>query len=270
MSGDPFAIDNIISGKDTYKQQRIMLYGVQGIGKSSAAASFEAPIAIRTEDGMSALDIATFPQIATSFEDVAAAIEALHGKHPFKTVVLDSLDWLEPLIWAKTCQDLGINRIEDAGYGKGYICADNNWRYILGGFDSLRLNCGMQVVIIAHCEVKTFTPPDGDSYDRYQPKLHKRAFALWQEWCDNVFFINYRRRMVNRDDQGKIKRAEGDGGRTVFTQERPAYVAKNRWGMQPEIYINQDKTWRPLHDALAQVIGDRYPYPANLMEKTAA
>lgn len=262
-----FSLDQVISSRDTYRPQRIMLYGVQGIGKSLCASTFASPIALRTEDGIGALDIATFPEIAKTFQDIVDAIQALHGEHQYKTFVLDSLDWSEPIIWQAVCnahQDEHgnpLSSIEAIGYGKGYVEAEAYWRTVMGGLDSLRINRGMQIVIIGHSEVKTFSPPDGDQYDRYQPKLHKRAFALWQEWCDNVFFINYRRRMVTRDAQGKQKRAEGDGARTVFTQERPAYLAKNRWSMPAEIAIGQDTTWRPLHDALRDAIGARYPYP---------
>ena len=262
-----FDMNSIVSAKTLYRPQRFLIYGVQGIGKTTAACTFKDPVVLRTEDGTCALDVPTFPEVAGSYEDVVAAIQALHGEHQFKTFVLDSLDWLEPLVWNKVCRDhlddkgQPLQSIEALGYGKGYVEAGNYWRFIQGGLDSLRLSRGMQIVLIAHSEIKTFSPPDSEAYDRYQVKLHKRAFALWQEWCDEVFFVNYRAILRSRDPQGKSFRAEGSGDRVVFTQERPALLAKNRWNLQPEISVGSDRSWKPVHDALKAAIGEAYPYP---------
>ncbi len=262
-----FSLEGVVSAKSLYKPQRFLIYGVQGIGKTTAACTFKSPIVLRTEDGTCALDVPTFPEVAHSFEDVVAAIQALHGEHPFQTLVLDSLDWLEPLVWDRVCRDhpddsgQPMQSIEKLDYGKGYVEADRWWRHIQGGLDSLRLNRGMQIVLIAHSEIKTFSPPDNEKYDRYQPKLHKRAFALWQEWSDNVLFVNYRAILRSRDPQGKQFRAEGSGDRIVYTAERPAFLAKNRWGLPNEISVGSDRSWKPLHDALKVAVGDAYPYP---------
>ena len=261
-----FNLQSVINSRDVYHPQRIMLYGVQGIGKSSCAATFASPILLRTEDGVGALDVPTFPEVATTYEQLGEAIGALyHEEHTFKTLILDSLDWTEPLIWRAVCNDhldgqgKPLANIEAIGYGKGYVEADNKWREVMGWLDMLRAQKGMQIVVIAHSAVVTFNPPDGESFDRYQPKLHKRAFGLWQEWADEVLFLNYRRRIVT-DEHGK-RRAEGEGNRVIFTQERPAFLAKNRWNLPQEITVGQDKSWKPLHDALANAIGAAYPYP---------
>ncbi len=262
-----FDLQSVASARTLYRPQRFILYGVQGIGKTTAAATFAAPIVLRTEDGTCAIDVPTFPEVAASFEDVVSAIQALHGEHPYRTLVVDSLDWLEPLVWARVCRDHPDNSgqpmasIEGLGYGKGYVEADTWWRTLQGGLDSLRTVRGMQIVLIAHSEIKTFNPPDSEGFDRYQPKLHKRAFALWQEWADNVLFCNYRTILKARDEKGKTFRAEGRGDRVVHTQERPAYLAKNRWNLPDEIPVGADRSWKPLHDALRAAIGDAYPYP---------
>jgi len=244
-----------------FSPQRILIYGVQGLGKTTFGCSFQSPILLRTEDGAGALDVPTFPTLATSYKDICDAIQALHGEHPFKTLVLDSLDWLEPLVLRKTCEELGIQRIEDAGYGKGYVAADDNWRYIMGGLDSLRNGRGMSVVVVAHSEVKTHMPPDGEAYDRYQIRIHKRAFALWQEWSDMVLFCNYDRRIVGDPKKGEKRRAEGEGDRVIFTEERPYYLAKNRWGLPAKITVGQDRTWHAFHQALNTATHGAYAMP---------
>jgi hypothetical protein len=239
------------------------LYGPQGLGKTTFGATFEDPILVRTEDGAGAIDVPTFPEVCKNFADLEAVINELHGDHPFKTAVVDSLDWMEPIIWGQTCAINDQESIEAFGYGKGYLEADTQWRYIMGGLDSLRLNKGMCIVIIAHAEVKNYASPEVDPYDRYQIKLHKRAFALWQEWADMVLFAKYKTK-IERTETGfnkEIRRGTGSGERVIHTEERPAYLAKNRWGLPPEIYIGQDKTWAAFHQALNTATGGRYALP---------
>jgi hypothetical protein len=246
-----------ITSSSVWNPQKIIAYGVQGLGKTTFGCTFEKPILLRTEDGAAAMDVPTFP-MARSYNDIVEMIQALHGDHPFKTVVLDSLDWLEPLVWAQTCARLGITSIEGVGYGKGYAEADSEWATLMGGFDSLRYNRGMTIVCIAHSEIKTFTPPDSPPYDRYQIKLHKRAWAKWQEWSDMTLFLNFEKRIVKNKDQ---VRAEGSGQRVIYTEERPSMVAKNRWNLPFQIDIGNDRTWNAFHAALADATNGKYINP---------
>ena len=272
-----FNLEAITSAAAEWKPQKILIYGTQGLGKTTFGCTFERPILLRIEDGAGALDVPTFPKLVETCGEMVEAMQALHGEHPFRTLVVDSLDWLEPIIWAQTVarinegRDRPIESIEGVGYGKGYVEADNDWRMLMGGFDSLRLNKGMNIVLISHAEVKRHEPPDGEPYDRYQIKLHKRAWSLWQEWSDMVLFANYRRRAIKTKDggnKGQDKfRAEGSGERCVYCDERPAYLAKNRWGLPHEIYIGQDKTWRAFHDALHACTNGKYEMPAALRAK---
>ena len=263
-----FELSNIVSASAEFRPQKILAYGVQGLGKTTFGCTFESPILLRIEDGAAAIDVPTFPQLVETYGQLCEAIQALHGEHAFKTLVVDSLDWIEPLLWAETCRRLGIDSIEKAGYGKGYVEADAEWRMVLGGFDSLRLNRGMAIVCVAHSEIKRHEPPDGDPYDRYQIKLHKRAWALSQEWADMVLFANYRRRTIKTKDggpKGENKyRAEGSGDRCLYTDERPAYMAKNRWSLPHEIFVGQDKTWAAFHQALHEATGGKYALPSTL------
>jgi hypothetical protein len=265
-----FDLSTITSASAVWKPQRTLIYGVQGLGKTSLGCTFEAPILLPTEDGSMAIDVQSFPMLK-SYDELCSAFSALHEQpHDFKTVVIDSLDWMEPLVWAHTCGILGITSIEQAGYGKGYVEADAQWRNIMGWLDALRLARGMNIVLIAHAEVKRHEPPDGDPYDRYQIKLHKRAWALWQEWADMVLFANYRRQMKKTKDggaKGEDKfRAMGSGERVLFTDERPAYMAKNRWSLPHEIYIGQDKSWTAFHQALNTATSGRYALPPALAQ----
>ncbi len=266
-----FSLNAIQQANKNWQPQKILVYSVQGLGKSSFASTFDKPIFVRTEDGAGAIDVATFPDLVTNFADMEAAITALHGDHPFKTMVIDSLDWLEPIIWARQIQaqpfgDKGkeIKDIEDYGFGKGYAMSLAWWRYLMVGLDSLRNNKGMNIVLIAHSEVKRYDSPEADPYDRYGIKLHKGAFSLWQEWADMVLFCNYRTRIHSAEVgfNKEVKRGEGSGERVIYTEERPAYLAKNRWGLSSEIYIGHDKSWAAFHSELHKATGSRYPMPS--------
>jgi hypothetical protein len=271
-----FDLNSIQSASADFKPQKTLIYGVQGLGKTTFGCTWPDPILLRIEDGASALDVPTFPKLVENYAEIVEAINALHGEHGFQTLVIDSLDWLEPIVWAETCQRMNVESIESMGYGKGYVEADQEWRTLMGGLDSLRLNRGMHIVLVAHAEVKRFESPDSDPYDRYQIKLHKRAWALWQEWADMVLFANYERRLVKTKSGGKDRtqdkfRAEGSGDRVLFTEERPAHVAKNRWGLPDVIRIGKDKTWSAFHNALAAATRGKYqpPTTANQEENAA-
>lgn len=261
-----FDLDSIAQANATWNPQKIVIYGVQGLGKTTLGATFENPILVRTEDGAGAVDIATFPKLIETFPEMETVINTLHGEHNFKTLILDSLDWLEPIVWQQTCSLHDKSSIEEFGYGKGYTEASAQWRYLMGGFNSLRFAKGMDIVLISHADIKRYDSPEIDPYDRYQIKLHKHAFGLWQEWADMVLFCNYKTRIVKTDVGFKkeVARGAGAGERIIYTEERPAYLAKNRWGLPPEIYIGQDKSWSAFHKTLSECTSGRYPIPSHL------
>lgn len=225
---------------------KAVVYGVGGVGKTSFCATFPKPVLLPIEMGASAIDIDSFPQ-ATTYAQIVEAINALHGEHDFKTLVVDSLDWLEPLVWQATCAEHNKQSIEAFGYGKGYLEADKNWRFLMAGFDSLRAR-GINIVCIAHSAVVKVEPPDADPYDRWTMKLHKRAGGLWHEWADLVAFVKYRVNVVATANEKT--RGIGTGERVIHTTERPAWDAKNRWSLPDSIDIGHDKSWSAFHTAL--------------------
>lgn len=264
-------LGSVVPANKNYVPQRILISGVQGLGKTTLGASFEAPILIRTEDGGGAVDAATFPKLISHYEQVEQAIHALHGAHDYKTVVIDTLDWLEPIVWEKTCLEHGEANIESFGYGKGYAHADVQWRNLMEGLDSLRYHKKMDVVLIAHTEVRRYENPETEPYDRYQIKLHRRASALWQEWADVVLFCNHQIRTL-KDKAGfgkETTRGTGSGDRVIYTEERPAYLAKNRWGLPHEIHIGRDKSWSAFHIALNEATHGQYKIPSKIQAATA-
>ncbi|MGH6919726.1 MAG: ATP-binding protein [Geminicoccaceae bacterium] len=215
------------------KPPRILVHGVHGVGKTTYAAGAPDPVFLLTEDGLGTLDVPHFP-LARTFDQVMQALAALYTEdHAFRTLVVDSADWLEPLVWGRVCKDQGWSSIEDAGYGKGYVHALDLWRQYLEGLNALRDDKGMVIVQIAHTDIKRFDSPESEPYDRYVIKLHTKASALLQEHSDVVLFANYRVSTVKSDVgfNKKVTRALGSGQRLLHTAERPAFLAKNRYGL---------------------------------------
>jgi len=220
--------------------RRVLMYGVHGVGKSTFGAMAEHPIFITTEEGTNDIECDRFP-LATKYADVLSSLSALYSEeHKYQTVVIDSLDWLERLIFAEICDKRSIESIEDIGYGKGYIFALAQWREILDGLDALRKERNMQVILLAHAAIEKFANPETDSYDRYAPRLQKHASALVQEWCDEVLFATYRVHTKTSNEGFDRKRTQGigSGERIVRTTERPAHVAKNRLNLPDEFPLD--------------------------------
>jgi len=227
----------LISSSSMARPRRIVLYGVQGVGKSTWASQAPAPIFLPTEEGLNNLDAQAYP-LLFSWENVQEAVEALYTEeHSFRTVVIDSIDRLEHLIWADVCAEHRMKNIEDAGYGKGYVYALSRWNWLFQGLDALRAQRAMTVILIAHAKIERFEAPETASYDRYGVRLNKHAAACVQEWADEVLFATYEVFVkAEKGGFGKEKgKAIGQGNRILRTSERPFASAKNRLGLPDEI-----------------------------------
>lgn len=256
-----FTLDTIQPANAEYKPIKALVYGVPGVGKTVFGSTFERPILLRTEDGARAIaDLPTFPELATTFDDVMNALRSLYSEHNYKTIVIDSVDWLEPIVFAYTCNWLAVQSIESVGYGKGYVEADKNWLTILTALERLRMDKGMNIVLLAHSDVKTVEMPGADAYQRYLIKLHKRGSALIQEWCDMILFAGYKANFTKEENGFNKTRtiANGNGERVLFTSERPSHLGKNRVGLPDQIYIGHDKEWKSFHSEYNKATDGRY------------
>jgi hypothetical protein len=236
---------NITTGK-VIKPHTVTVHGTEGVGKSTFAANAPRPIFLQTEDGTEHLDVARY-DVARSWEQlVANAQEILTEKHDFQTCVLDTADHAEPLAWEHVIKIRPPNKfkdtpvfakpsIDDYGFAKGQASAiDHCWRPLLSIFEQMREKRGMNVIILAHTGVKNFKNPEGENYDRYELKLHKDLSSLIKEWSKTVLFATQTTFAVKLQGEKKAK-AGGDCARVLRTEKRPAFDAKNRFGLPFEI-----------------------------------
>jgi len=228
------------SGK-TPQPRRCILYGPNAIGKSTWPAKAKNCVYLDFEGGLGDIDCVHTDQIKDwATLDTTLQLLANEPKQ-LDWVVLDSLEWLEYLIHAHVAESAGKASISDIGFGKGFQAAVTKWRYVIRALEYLRKTRECGIVCLAHSAANRIEPPDGAGYDQYQPTLHKLANSLWMEWCDELFFVNYRYSLVT-DESGFNERhlAIGEGVRFIRTVESPAVLAKSRLSLPAEIPFDWD------------------------------
>ena len=246
--------------KSAIQPPRFLIYGPPGLGKTTLATEFPRPIVIDVENGLPpGVDVANFGDLS-GYDAVMEALMALYNEdHDFGTVVIDTLDRLEPMVWAKLCEMHKWASIETPGYGKGYVEADKLWRELLDGLNALRRDKGMAVVLIAHSTIERFDSPISAPYSRYDTRLHKRALAMVQDEVDAILFVN-QDATVKSEDAGfnkKVNHAEGGGNRWVYCEGRPAWTAKNRFGFPDKFLFTKGKGFDQIASFLSGEPADR-------------
>lgn len=224
------------------KPRRVLLHGVHKVGKSTWASGAPSPLFINLEDGLGDLDCHSTPHLRT-FGDVSAALSWLiTNDHGYQSVVIDSVDWFEQLIFNSVAAEFESKTFQEIPFGRGNGRVTEAWQWLFSNLDILRQQKNMTVILLCHTRIDEFKDPEGQAYDRYVPDLHKLSFGLVQEWVDEIFFA--RSRVIKNEikeefgSKRTVAMACGDE-RYVATQWSPTCMAGGRLrGMPPELPLH--------------------------------
>lgn len=225
-------LSNVVKGR-LAEPHRVLLYGTEGIGKSTFGADSPSPIFLASERGTAELDVARFPE-PENWTDVFAALESLHGEHEYGTLVIDTVDWLEPLCHAHVCAEKNWTSVDDPAYGAGYNVALAEWRKLIAELERLQDARKMHLILLGHSHTRAHRHPELDDFDRFELAINKKAAALLKQWCRTVLFADYETETYEAKG-AKRTRAISDGSRYVHTSWRAAFDAKNRCGLPPKL-----------------------------------
>lgn len=217
------------------RPQRIVIYGLEGIGKSQLASQFERPYFIATEEGVDHLDVASIePKTAAEVETAIRNLITL--PHDYKTAVIDTADWWEKFHNEAVCQKHEKEGMADFGFNKGVEYVAEEMMKGLALLNELRAKRNMHIVLLAHSTVTKFKDPlSQEPYDRYELKLSKAVSKLVKEWCDHLLFYNYKT-LFAKDKQNKMQ-VLGGKERQLETEHCARFDAKNRWGLPPTVAV---------------------------------
>ena len=236
-------LENVVSGvKD--RPLRCLIYAPEGVGKTTFAAGAPSPIFLDVEDGSHRLSVDRFP-VPESLEEVYEAIAEVEASGKYKTLVIDTLDALEAIVWAHVCKRERKQSIEAFGYGKGYVEARDEWAKLLARLQSMGQAGGVSVIMLGHAAVRTFKDPQGMDHDRYELRVHTKAAGIIKEWCDLVGFANYETVATEDTNSGRFKVADTGRRLLFFTRER-GFEAKSRYTLPPKLELN----WPTFSEAL--------------------
>ena len=228
---------------------RILFHGQEGVGKTTTASKFPAPIFLQTEDGCpSGLEITSFGLI-DNFAELRSAIGTLALSSTIFRRSCSTAWTRSKSSFGATCAGRKVGRrSRTPGYGKGYVVVDTWWVDILKGLDYLRRQRGIIIVLLAHSAIETINDPRAASYTSYQLRVHKRARGLVQDWCDAIGFLAPDLHMQTEEVGFGKKRNRADGGsqRWLHFEGRPSFVAKNRYGLPAKMPVPKDFSYGAL------------------------
>jgi len=251
-----FDLDNLKHGKEI-RPPRVLLYAPPKVGKSYFASQMPNHIFMNIEDGLDSIDCTKTPKISTAKEAMDVITSLYRNKHSYETLVVDTADWLEKLICNEIAERHDKKVVEDIPFGKGYPMVVDRWSEFLEGFNALRIEKNMAIVLLAHADVKKYSPPLGDEYDIFSPKLYGKkdksltSLSLIQEFSDIIMFANFK--VITKDvgdGFSKRKQAIGSPERILYTSsDNPSFVAGNRYGLPSELPF----TWEAFNQAFLRV-----------------
>lgn len=230
-------LENMVTTEHAIKPPRVIVYGKPGVGKTTFACGTTKPLIIDLEGSADYIDVPkSHPE---TFEDVEVLLNALlNENHEFRTIVIDSLDWLEAKIHEYICTTYNAKSVNDknnqaTSYGQGNVLAANMFLGIRGKLQRLRDEKGCAIVLTAHTQIKSRNDPLDGEFDEHTLKMHDKIAAAAVEWADAVLLIKKKTIESSNAPSGKI-----EGGRILRTDGLIGTTTKNRLYLPPEVPAN--------------------------------
>lgn len=231
--------------------RRMLIYGDNGIGKNWLASKFPRPLFINLEDGCDDTDCSRTERLKSYGEVVDCVSWLITNEHDYKTIVIDTADWLERAIFDEVAKAHNKKKINEIGYGKGYELAEGKWQFLIDGLTVL-WKAGIHILLTAHVEIEKFANPEGDQYNYYKPLLDDRGSKIVGQWCSEVLFLNTRVRTVEKEAGFNRNHTFAVGSdRVIYTTETASHVAKNRLNMPAELPL----AWESIEPYLPKLNG---------------
>lgn len=237
-----FSLNNVISGVEN-KKARILLYSMPKVGKTTFASQFPNHLIVDIDGSSERIDCVRTPHIIT-LNEFLEILESLYSEnHSYTTLAIDTIDWLERLIGDEVARINGKKTVEDIAFGKGYPLVVARWREILKALEQLRIEKGMTILMLSHADTRHYTPPMGDEYDIYAPKLYGKkdktdtSLALITEYCDIIAFA-HNKVLTKETGTGFNQKTKpvGEVETILYTSSRnPCFIAGNRFNLSPEL-----------------------------------
>ena len=218
------------------KPVHCVIYGTEGIGKTTIASKFPNPLFIDAEGGSYTLDVARVTP--KSYQEVIAILAELkQNAQGYKTLVIDTADWLEKMLTEHICITNKMDSIETMAYGKGWVMVAELWKKLLDELNLLSEKQQMHILILAHSMIRHVDPPDAAGYDRYELKLSKQGSGIIKEWPDLLLFATYELFKVKTEGKDKVT----GGRRIMYANHQPTFDAKNRFGLPDQMDFDFSK-----------------------------
>jgi hypothetical protein len=240
-----FAVMKISKGIQQ-KARRILLYGENGIGKSTLAAQFPKPIVLNFENGVFGIDVDSTDKFL-SYRELQDFLVLDLPQTDYRTIVIDTADWLERLLMDEVARAAGKSTIEDIGFGRGYQSLEKLWKQVFSALEYL-WNENRHIIFTCHETIDRFADPEGDTFNFFRPALHRTGSGCVTEWCDEVLFLKHKRYTRKRDEGFNQERhiAISTGERVIVCNKQAAIEAKNRLGLQDEVPMSIESFYAPL------------------------